>query len=135
MINAYKNLFLITLFFSLVYIFTHSFPSYAFFSEAKIIKCEDGFTLLYEKKLFQEPSVTVRDEGIWKSWCEGSGKYGGGALSFNNDSFHCKRFKNKELTYSGLFDFVTKQFKSVLIFKSTNTTLKGNKNCVVEDYK
>ncbi len=87
-----------------IFIYIFSFPSYAFFSDTKIIECSalgyDRKVFKFEKKLLSEPTLTQRKNGLWKTYCSQ------GKLVFNEDSIMCKG-----KIYNSTLDLVTHRYR------------------------
>ena len=88
-----------------IFIVVFNYPTYAFFSDTKLIECSSTSKMnkktifKYEKKLLSEPTLTERRGGLWLQYC----KYG--KLTFNEDSIKCKTDM-----YKSLLDLVTNEY-------------------------
>ena len=89
-----------------IFIVVFNYPSYAFFSDTKLIDCKsvkkNTRLFKYEKKLLSQPTLTAREKGVWNSYCSD------GKLIFNDDSIMCK-----SKWHNSVIDFVTKKYSYV----------------------
>ena len=105
MIKVYKKFLLMIAISIAIFIVVFNYPTYAFFSDTKLIECSSTSKVnkktifKYEKKLLSEPTLTERKIGLWLQYC----KYG--KLTFNEDSIRCKTDM-----YNSLLDLVTNQY-------------------------
>ena len=106
MIKVYKKFLLMIAITIAIFIVVFNYPSYAFFSDTKLIDCKsvkkNTRLFKYEKKLLSQPTLTLREKGVWNSYCSD------GKLKFNDDSIMCE-----SKWHNSILDFVAKTYSYV----------------------